>query len=465
MAWTGKVQLQIGKGVYCRNLPIGAVRKIEKDLVFDNPVYINAERHGGYVGVDVMRYLYYYEVSDDKKTIWIPRGYLWFLQRWLKQNKYPVNIIDKTLLLPTLDIEFHGELREYQEEAVYAMVNRYPCGVLEAATGSGKTVMACGIIARRKQPTVIIVHSKELLYQWQEAIKNFLHYDCGLVGDGKNDIKPITVSIINTVKNRMDSLPPEFGQVICDEVHRAPSTTWTECVTEFPARHYVGLTATAFRQDGLGNVMFAHIGPKIHVVDKEVLHATGAVLKPKIIPVYTDFRAARCFADEEKLAYSTVIKKLTEDTARNELIVDKIQQDLRHFKQNVLCVSDRVAHCSEIAQILRSRNIECHVLSGGTGKNDRVRIIADVKAGRVKVLISTASLISEGFDSPNLAALFMGTPIKFSGRIIQIVGRILRPEKGKIPRVYDFRDDNVRVLRYSGFHRMKVYAKQWGKAA
>jgi small basic protein (TIGR04137 family) len=137
--------------------------------------------------------------------------------KWIKQNNYEVKIIDKTLLLPKIDIKFHGKLREYQELAVNEMVNRYPVGVLEANTGAGKTVIATGIIAKRKQPTLIIVHSKELLYQWQEAIKTFLHYDCGLLGDRKNDIKDITVGIINTVKNKIDELTPRFGMVICDE--------------------------------------------------------------------------------------------------------------------------------------------------------------------------------------------------------------------------------------------------------
>lgn len=462
MDQTGKVILEVGRGVTCRNLPRDAKDKILKDLTFENPVYRNAERHGGYVGVDVMKYLYFFEVSKDKKTTWVPRGYIWYLNKWLKENEYKVKIIDRTLLFPKMNIKFHGTLRAYQKIAAHVMVRRYPVGVLEAATGAGKTVMATAIIGIRKQPTLIIVHSKELLFQWQEAIKKFLHYDCGLIGAGKFDVKDISVGIINTVRNKLDLLTPHFGQIICDEVHRSPSSSWTDCLCEFPAKHYLGLTATAFRQDGLGNAIFAHIGHKIHEVDKKELFETGAVLKPKIITVTTDFRAGKCFADEEQMNYTSIIKKLCEDDTRNTLIVKQIQQDLKRFKQNVLVVSDRVAHCKEIARGLSERNIKSHVLSGSVKKSDRTRIVADVKAGRCRVLIATISLIGEGFDAPNLSALFMTTPIKFSGRIIQTVGRILRPEKGKVPRVYDFRDDNVKVLLYSGFHRNKVYAKQWG---
>ena len=138
MVQTGKVILQIGKGVRCKNLPEEAKKKIYKDLRFDNPIYKNAERHGGYVGVDVMRYLYFYGESQNKKTLWVPRGYIWYLKKWLNEDNYEVKIEDKTLLLPKMNIEFHGELRKYQEKAVNEMVGRYPVGVLEAATGSGK---------------------------------------------------------------------------------------------------------------------------------------------------------------------------------------------------------------------------------------------------------------------------------------------------------------------------------------
>ncbi|MDP8268215.1 MAG: DEAD/DEAH box helicase [Candidatus Tenebribacter davisii] len=460
----GKITLEIGRGVFCKNLPREAKDKIFQDLRFDNPIYKNAEKHGGYVGVDVMRYLYFFEVSADKKTTWVPRGYVWYLKKWLHENNYKTKIIDKTLLLPKMDLEFHGELRHYQTLAVNDMVTRYPCGVLEAATGSGKTICALGIIARRNQPTLIIVHSKELLYQWQEAIKTFLHYDCGLIGAGKCDIKDISVGIINTVKNRLGLLTKRFGMIVLDECHRSPSASFSETLQEFPARHYLGLSATTFRNDGLGNAIFAHIGHKLHTVDKEMLHNTGAVLKPKIIRVETDFKVGKCFADEANMAYSSIIKKLCEDAVRNNLIATKIKHDLKQFKQNIIVVSDRVAHCKRIAEILRSKNIKNHVLSGSTGKKDRMNIVSDVKSGKCKVLIASISLISEGFDSPNLSALFLTTPVAFSGRVLQVAGRILRPDKNdksKVPRIFDFRDVNVNVLRNSGFRRDRIYSKQW----
>ena len=59
------------------------------------------------------------------------------------------------------------------------------------------------------------------------------------------------------------------------------------------------------------------------------------------------------------------------------------------------------------------------------------------------MLFSTLALIGEGFDCPDMDALFLSTPIKFSGRLKQVVGRVLRPAEGKEPLVYDYTDSNV----------------------
>jgi len=82
-------------------------------------------------------------------------------------------IHDERLLLSEEKFVFKGVLRPYQQEALIA-AERRSFGVLEAGTGSGKTVMALAVIAARSQPTLIVVHTKELLYQWRARIQNFL---------------------------------------------------------------------------------------------------------------------------------------------------------------------------------------------------------------------------------------------------------------------------------------------------
>jgi superfamily II DNA or RNA helicase len=76
----------------------------------------------------------------------------------------------------------------------------------------------------------------------------------------------------------------------------------------------------------------------------------------------------------------------------------------------------------------------------------------------VTVLIATGQLIGEGFDCKNLSTLFLATPIRFSGRVIQYLGRVMRPAPGKTKaRVFDYVDVKVAALQAAARARLKVY--------
>ena len=63
-----------------------------------------------------------------------------------------------------------------------------------------------------------------------------------------------------------------------------------------------------------------------------------------------------------------------------------------------------------------------------------------------------------GFDCSGLSSLFLTTPITFEGRLLQVIGRIMRPGKNKEARVFDYLDDSVSVLRRSAQIRMRALA-------
>lgn len=441
------IKLIINRGVYCKNLPRPAKRKIMKDLSFANPKYVNAKKHGKNVSSLTLPTIPLYQAS--LKTWWFPRGYIYYLIQWLKENNYEYKVEDRTTLFRPLRIKFYGTLRDYQEPAIKDILT-YPVGVLEAGTGAGKTCCGINIIAKRKQPTLIIVHNKELLYQWENAIKKFLHYNCGLIGDGNYNIKHVTVGIINSVNNNIDKLNNLWGHIILDECHRVSSNIFIETLQEFTAKYFLGLTATPYRSDGLGNAIFACIGPILHTVDREMLTTIGAILKPQIKRISTKFNYMYLGN------YPEMISELTNNINRNKLICAKVHQDFKKHKQSILIVSDRKKHCKSIQKMLL---IDSLVLTSSTTAKQRKKIIKKMKNGECKVLISTISLIGEGFDLDSLSCLCLTTPIKFSGRLIQVCGRILRPNEGSKPRIYDFRDNHTRVLLNSGLQRDRIYNK------
>ncbi|MGD9948532.1 MAG: DEAD/DEAH box helicase, partial [Desulfobulbus sp.] len=302
-------------------------------------------------------------------------------------------------------------------------------------------------------PTLILVHSKELMYQWQDRIRQFLGVEAGLAGDGRLQVEPLTVAIVNTAKKHLQTLPARFGQIVVDECHRVPTSLFTEVVSAFDCRYMLGLSATAFRrEDGMTRLIYMALGDRVHQVDSRLLAATGAVLRPALDQRSTEFVYG--YQGE----YAKLIKALANDKKRNRQIAHDIcALPASDHSGTVLVVSDRVGHCQALAELLLAKAVPVAVLTGRTAPEERARIVNDVRENRVQVLVSTLQLIGEGFDCPGLSTLVLATPIKFEGRLLQVVGRIMRPAEGKQARVIDYVDEQIPVLRRSAASRRAVF--------
>ena len=67
-------------------------------------------------------------------------------------------------------------------------------GILGAATGFGKTVLGTYLIASRMVNTLILVHNREIMKQWQEDLARFLEIREEIpVEEGKRKRKPRSI--------------------------------------------------------------------------------------------------------------------------------------------------------------------------------------------------------------------------------------------------------------------------------
>ena len=437
------MHFKVSNEIRLTGYPPALYTELTRLFTMENPKALEAERLGRRFDL-ADRFLYFWRLEGG--ALVLPRGAARTIMHIAEQYGR-VEIDDQRLMLPPCGYEFNGQLRPYQVQAVDGILGR-EFGVLEAGTGSGKTVMALAIIASRQQPTLVLVHTKELLYQWRDRIKTFLGIEAGLIGDGHLDIRPVSVGIVNTVRKQLDSLVERFGQVVVDECHRVPSTLFSEALRAFPAHYMLGLSATPYRRDGLDKIIAWYCGEHRAKVERTVLHEVGAVLRPKVHTVETGFDY--WYADN----YQDMVSALVKDKGRNELIAGCIDRVAKHGQ--VLVTSDRVEHLKALAEL--SGHSEDVILTGKTPKKKRQDMVELIRTGELPVVFSTLSLIGEGFDAVGLSALVLASPVKYKGRLLQAVGRILRPQGGKQPLVIDFRDSKVGVLDYQWQARQREFS-------
>ena len=430
--------------------PESLKKELRKLLTLPNPKYQAARKYGRWVGKKFPQKLYFYK--ERKAGFILPRGCAKeAVLKCIELLGVKPDIIDKRRELPPCTFHFSGKLRDYQKQAVADILNR-DFGVLEAGTGSGKTVIALKLIASRCQPAIVLVHTKELLYQWAERVDEFLGIEAGLIGDGHYAIAPVTIAIVNSARKHLKELPRDFGHLLVDECHRVPASLFTNVVTAFDAKYSLGLTATAYRrEDMLTQLIYFYLGPRVHKVDAGLLQDSGAILKPEIRMRPTEFYYR--YRDD----YAAMLKALAADERRNQQIADDVVAESAKSAGVLLIVSDRVAHCERLAELISARGLKVCVLTGKDPVEVREKIVKQIRSNSIRVLISTLQLIGEGFDAPQLTTLFLATPIKFSGRLKQVIGRILRPADGKKALVYDYVDEKVSILHNSAKERSKTY--------
>jgi superfamily II DNA or RNA helicase len=450
------MKIAIQNNLIISGAPEPLLRKILDTFTIENPAWLDNHKMRRWQG-RTNRWLKFYR--NHPIGLLIPRGAMGLVLFFCKESGIPYEIIDRRRTLPAVDFNFTGILKGYQQQAATNILSR-DFNVLQAGTGTGKTVVALSIIAERQQPALVIVHSKELLNQWIERIEQFLGIppeEIGIIGTGKKRIGDrITIGIVNSVYQYADDVAPHIGHLVVDECHRTPSRTFTEAVTAFDCRYMLGLSATPYRRDGLTKLIGWHLGRKVEVEQAD-LSEEDIVQDVEIVLRETDF-ATGYDASEE---YTRMLSELTEDEGRNRLIVGDIINEAATGGGVCLVLTDRKEHCRTLYDMLSKQGINPDVLTGAVCNGERRAVVDRLNAGSVKVLIATGQLIGEGFDCRGLSTLFLATPIKFDGRLIQYLGRILRPAPGKEKAtVYDYVDTNIGVLRTAAYSRQKVYKKQ-----
>lgn len=452
------VALTLSNYLKVRNLPESLWPELTEKLTLINPKWLENERMGRW-NRGTPRVLRFYRKIGNA-GIRLPRGYARQFLTTLKKHQLQWEIIDQRRVLPAVDFEFAGRLRPFQSRAASDMLAK-EFGTLCAPTGAGKTVIALQIVASRRQPALVIVHTKELALQWIRQISSFLNIpeeEIGLWGAGRKTIgDKVTVALVQSLYRSAEQVAKHFGFIIVDECHRAPSRTFTEALSAFDTRYMLGLSATPWRRDRLSKLIFWHLGDIHHEIEKTDLVKSGDVLPADVFMRETEFRPFHDPVQE----YSKMLTELTADDKRNRMIAEDVAREAQETAGICLVLTDRKKHAETLHLLLRYKHhIQSAVLTGDLAARRRRKVLDEIHQGQVKVLVATGQLVGEGFDCRELSTLFLATPIRFSGRVLQYLGRVLRPAPGKKrARVYDYIDVHVDVLCNAAKARQRLYGE------
>jgi superfamily II DNA or RNA helicase len=400
--------------------------------------------------------------EDLPRHIALPRGCLGEVIALLEAHQIKPEVCDERVAGAPIDVEFRGQLRPAQQEAVSKIIE-HDEGILSAPTAFGKTAVAAWLIAKRKVNTLVMVHRQQLLDQWRERLSMFLGLDVksiGQIGGGKADrTGRLDVAVIQSLhrKEEVKDFVAEYGQVIVDECHHISAFTFELVMKQVKARYVMGLTATPMRKDGHHPIIYMQCGPiRFNLSVRKMTQATP--FEHRVIPRFTEFHLT---PELTEATIQDVFAALLGDHERNQLIEKDLIKAVESGRTPLLLTS-RTEHLKYFSAKISGSVKNVFVLKGGMGRKQRramAEALAAVPQAEQRVILATGSYIGEGFDDARLDTLFLAMPISWRGTLQQYVGRLHRLHDSKrVVQVYDYVDSHVPMLARMYERRLKGYA-------
>ena len=448
--------------------------RIKKNLTINNPAFVDAIRLE--LAIRVNPVLRYFRETDD------------YIEAPIGSTPQILSIlgsdwgIDDQRNESKLDIDYKTDfvLRDYQIESLEALKNR-TVGVIEAPTGTGKTYIILELIKQKQQNTIILVDTYELAEQFKKRLKELTNVEeIGFVGGGKKEWKPITIALLQTMRNltrdELKYVNENFGMILCDEVHIVAANTYYNTLRRLNIKYKFGFSATPERADGLTPVIFWATGPKVHVVTPR--QTQNHIIQPTLEIVKTTFTWPLI----QNTDYSYMVSDLSIDAERNRLIVNHYNTNETHknmqavflctLRTQIYILWDMLGRTGgvlispldrdskfKLRREAGASNEDLELFNSFSTKKNRDNVIKNLRSGKIDKVFSTYALFNKGIDIDTLELMYMCGPTRSKTRVLQSKGRIVRKRLDgqlKQPKIVHVFDERIDMLKWQGYsvHRI-----------
>lgn len=366
-------------------------------------------------------------------------------------------------------------LHDYQEDILTSIGSLLDTGagrrraVVSLPTGGGKTRVAAEAVVRLvlkgngRRTALWIAQTDELCEQAVQCFRQ-LWVNVGEPGEdlrivrlwrGQRNPSPpegdeptVVIASIQTLNSR--SGHPELawiaqsGIIIIDECHHAITSSYTnllrwldiqvgsERVREREAP-VLGLSATPWRgyNEEESERLAARFDHRWFPADQARLHDQLSEMGVLADRIYRPLRYDRpiTLTEREEQHVDTfgelpdsVVERMGEDSARNDLIIDAIANSKA---ESILLFANSVVHAQYLAARLHLAGCPAAAVSGQTDRLARQHFTQRFRAGDLRV-ICNHSVLTTGFDAPKADMVLISRPVFSPVLYMQMVGRGLR---------------------------------------
>lgn len=440
------------------------------------------------------------EIENDFDKIWNGEKVDLILLEVTKELNEQIERISKTNTLSSEDIfstvniyKKYSSLYEYQLKAVKSWRENDYKGLLEMATGTGKTITALACYQElakeiKKMVTVIVVPQIELLYQWEEDIINSDSRAIICSGDNpswpgtlKNRIRRLSTmshGYINIIVTRDTFISNKFIEIInvseierliiSDEVHSFGSETTRKKFEQLEDifNYRLGISATPFRKNEseskelinfFGGIVFSYSlneAIKSGFLNNYEYYIKLLYFDKESLEQYRNVY----YTNKEKLMKKNIeamnqIEKITatianSSTSKIDELVSSFSSRDDEYQSIVYCSPGgynnninkfEEKHIDIVAKKLSEiERVKLRKIRSQVNSDERKKILTQFKERKLNVLVAIKCL-DQGINLPEVTDAYILSSTDSQTEFIQRRGRILRTYPGKpTSKIYDY---------------------------